>query len=217
MPEQLTTPSGSRASLIRSSTVLPLFDSVFGVAFTLLAFSVPDTVMSNMDVGLLGLSITIYSLSGIAVLIYWFKLRRLVQLARLLLLPQLVLGLVSLLLIVLLPKLVQLVVLHGNGTGNFENWTPSQIVNTIFLASLLLFDALCLIFTLSLMTHPHVRKEEQSRIRQAAWIQGWGTLALAFLGILELGLTWFNTEYVLLLPVILIAEEWFLSRRFARL
>jgi hypothetical protein len=28
---------------------------------------------------------------------------------------------------------------------------------------------------------------------------------------------WFNTEYVLLVPLILIAEEWLTARRFARL
>ena len=202
---------------MRSSTVLPLFDSVFGVALTLLAFSVPDNVMSSMDVGRLGVSIAIYVLCGIAVLLYWFKLRRLVELARLLLLPQLVLGLVSLILIVLLPKLAQLVVIHGSGAGDFENWTPSQIVNTIFLAALILFDALCMAFALSLLAHPHVRQGEPSRIRQALWIQGWGALALVVLGILELGVMWFNNQYVLLVPIILIAEEWLIARRFARL
>jgi len=218
MPEPLpTSRRSSRASLMRSSTVLPLFDSVFGVAFTLLAFSVPDNVMSSMDLGRLGLSIAIYVLSGIAVLLYWFKLRRLLELARLLLLPQLLLGLISLLMIVLLPKLVQLVVLHGSGTGDFQNWTTAQIVNTIFLAALILFDGLCLLFAASLLAHPHVRHAEQVRIRHALRIQGWGAFALLLLGALELGVMWFNTEYVLLVPLILIAEEWLTARRFARL
>ena len=202
---------------MRSSTVLPLFDSVFGVALTLLAFSVPDNVMSSMDLGRLGLSITIYSLSGIAVLLYWFKLRRLLELARLLLLPQLLLGLVSLILIVLLPKLVQLVVLHGSGAGDFENWTPSQIVNTIFLSALLLFDGLCLVFALSLLVHPHVRQVDKMRLRNAIWVQGLGALAFVMLAVLELGVMWFDNEYVLVVPIILIVEEWFVARRFTRL
>lgn len=201
---------------MRSSAVLPLFDSVFGVALTLLAFSVPDSVMSSMDISRLATSITIYSLSGIAVLLYWFKLRRLVEQARLLLLPQLLLGLVSLILIVLLPKLVQLVVLHGHGSGDFENWTASQIVNTTFLAVLLLFDCLCLTFALSLLAHPHVREQEQLRLRKAIWVQGWGALALVLLGVLELAVMWFNSEYVLLVPIILIVEEW-LTALLARL
>ena len=217
MSEQRSHPQPSRVALLRSSAVLPLFDSVFGVAFTLLAFSVPDQVMSSMDVGRLGLSIRIYVLSGIAVLLYWFKLRRLVELARLLLLPQLVLGLLSLLVIVLLPKLVQLVVLHGSGSGDFQHWTSSQIVNTIFLGSLFLFDSLCLLFALSLLAHPHVRLGEQRRIRHALRIQCVGFLALLLLGVLELGLMSFNNEYVLLVPLILIAEEWLTARRFASL
>lgn len=202
---------------MRSSTVLPLFDSVFGVAFTLLAFSVPDNVMSGMDVGQLGLSVAIYVLSGIAVLLYWFKLRRLLDLARLLLMPQLLLGLISLLVIVLLPKLVQLVVLHGSGTGDFQNWSTAQIVNTVFLAALILFDGICLLFAASLLVHPHVRTLEQVRIRHALKIQVLGALVLLLLGVLELGVTWFNNEYVLLVPLILIAEEWLTAHRFARL
>lgn len=217
MPEQESHPQSSRVYLLRSSAVLPLFDSVFGVAFTLLAFSVPENVMSSMDVSRLGLSIGIYVLSGIAVLLYWFKLRRLVELARLLLLPQLVLGLLSLLVIVLLPKLVQLVVLHGSGSGDFQHWTASQIVNTIFLTALFLFDSLCLLFALSLLAHPHVRMAEQRRIRHALRIQGVGFLALLSLGFLELGLMSFNNEYVLLVPLILLAEEWLTARRFSRL
>jgi uncharacterized membrane protein len=217
MPEPLPNSSHSRAILMRSSTVLPLFDSVFGVAFTLLAFSVPDNVMSGMDVGQLGLSVAIYVLSGIAVLLYWFKLRRLLDLARLLLMPQLLLGLLSLLVIVLLPKLVQLVVLHGSGTGDFQNWSTAQIVNTVFLAALILFDGICLLFAASLLVHPHVRTLEQVRIRHALKIQVLGALVLLLLGVLELGVTWFNNEYVLLVPLILIAEEWLTAHRFARL
>lgn len=217
MHKPLSPPSRSRAGVLRSKTVLPLFDSVFGVAFTLQAFSVPDTVMSSMDVGRLGLSITIYVLCGIAVLLYWFKLRRLVELARLLLLPQVVLGVSSLILIVLLPKLLELVVLHGSGGGDFRNWTASQIVNTIFLSALLLFDGICLVFAASLLTNPHVRQAEILRIHHALRIQGLGAVMLLSLGVLELAVTWFDNEYVLLVPIILSVEEWFTARRFSRI
>ena len=217
MSEPLSRPRPLRPTLLRSSSVLPLFDSVFGVALTLLAFSVPETVMSSMDVGRLGLSIGIYLLSGVAVLLYWYKLRRLVELARLLLLTQLVLGLLSLLVIVLIPKLMQLVVLHGGGSGDVWNWTASQIVNTVFLGALFLFDSLCLLFALSLLAHPHVRKAELRRIRHASQIQFFGFLALLAFGVMELGLSSFNNQYLLLVPLVLIAEEWFTARRFARL
>lgn len=194
-----------------------MFDSVFGVALTLLAFSVPDHVMNPMDAQVFALAIGTYLLSGVAVVIYWFKLRRLVQIARLLLLPQLVIGVACLLLIVLLPKLLSLVVVYGGGTGDFYNWTPSQLVNTAFLGMLFLFDSLCLVFAFLLRFHPHARPHEVERVRLAFSVQLFGFFALLTLGILELGLMSFNNEYVLLVPLILIAEEIVTARRLFRL
>jgi hypothetical protein len=74
-----------------------------------------------------------------------------------------------------------------------------------------------LLFAASLLVHPHVRTLEQVRIRHALKIQVLGALVLLLLGVLELGVTWFNNEYVLLVPLILIAEEWLTAHRFARL
>ena len=42
--------------------------------------------------------------------------------------------------IVLLPGLVELVVRQRGGSGELRNWTASQVVNTLFLGSLLLMD-----------------------------------------------------------------------------
>ena len=115
-----------------SNAVLPLFDTLFGVALTLLAYSVPDNLMTGMDAIKLAQAVSTYLLTGIAVILYWYKLRRLVHMTRMLIPSQLMLGMASLLLIVMMPKFAQLVVTHGNGFGDFYNWTPSQIVNTIF-------------------------------------------------------------------------------------
>lgn len=207
----------SPAHLLRSSTVLPMFDSVFGVALTLLAFSVPDRVMSQMQVHDFVLAVGTYFLSGLAVIVYWFKLRKLVQIARLLLLPQVVMGVACLLLIVLLPKFVALVILYGNGSGDLFNWTPSQMVNTIFLSALFLFDSLCLGFALSLLWHPHAKEAEVRRVRSALSVQLLGFLALFVLGVLELALQTFNNEYVFLVPLILIAEELMTARQLSRI
>jgi len=202
---------------LRAAAVLPLFDSVFGVALTLLAFSVPDDVMGGMDALNLALAIGVYLLSGLAVVLFWFKLRRQIEIARQLLLSQACLGLLSLLVIVLLPKMVQLVVLHGNGSGDLRNWTPAQIVNTVFLGALLLQDGICLGFSWSLLGHTPVRNGDRAQIRLALRVQLAGFLALLSLGVLELGLTSFNNEFVLIVPVILLLEEWLVARCLARL
>jgi uncharacterized membrane protein len=209
--------NSSNAFLLRSSSVLPLFDSVFGVAITLLAFSVPDHVMSQMDIQDFALAVAIYFLSGITVVIYWFKLRKLVQIARILLLPQIVIGVACILLIVLIPKFVALVVLYGDGSGDLFRWTPSQVVNTIFLCALFLFDLLCLCFAFSLAFHPHTREGELRRIRSALGVQLVGFMALFSLGILELVLESFNNEYVIIAPLILIVEELVTVLRLSRL
>lgn len=203
--------------LLSSASVLPLFDSVFGVALTLLAFSVPDHLMGAMDVSRLFLSVSIYILTGVAVLAYWYKLRRLMEISRVLLLPQLLVGLLCLLVIVLIPKFVQLVVVYGNGSGDLFNWTTSQIVNTTFLFALFLFDGLCLVFSLSLFAHPEVESSERRKLKLAARIQFIAFCFLFVLGVLELALTTFNNEYVLFVPAILIAEEIATARQLARL
>lgn len=201
----------------RAATVLPLFDSVFGVALTLLAFSIPEEVMGGMDAFNLGLAIGIYLLSGVAVVLFWFKLRRQIELARQLGPLQALLGVLSLLVIVLLPRLVELVVRQGGGSGDLHNWTPAQTVNTVFLGALLLMDGICLGFGASLLRHEPVRPQQRSRLNLALRIQLAGFLILLMLGVLELQLASFNNQYVLLVPLILLLEEWLVVRSLARL
>ena len=79
----------------------------------MLAYSVPDHLMNGMDAVKLGQTVTIYLLTGIAVILYWYKLRRLIHITRILLPTQLILGMSSLLLIVMIPKFAQLVATQG--------------------------------------------------------------------------------------------------------
>ena len=194
-------------------SVLPLFDTLFGVALTLLAYSLPDKLNTSMDTHTLLRAIATYLLAGLVVIIYWYKLRRLIEISRTLLITQLLLGMTSLLLIVLMPRLAQLVVYHGQGRGDFTHWTPSQIVNTVFLSCLLLFDGICLIYALSLLLRDHFVSDQKLRILEAVRAQAIGFGLLLVLGFLELASNEFNNEYILIVPAILVLEEWWVAHR----
>jgi uncharacterized membrane protein len=196
-----------------NTAVLPLFDTLFGVALTLLAYSVPDHLMDGMDAVKLGQTVTIYLLTGIAVILYWYKLRRLIHITRILLPTQLILGMLSLLLIVMMPKFAQLVATQGGGVGDLTNWTPSQIVNTIFVFFLGFVDGVCLAYGQSLFRHPYIRDRDRKTIKVRVQVQLAGFALMIGLGILEITSNRFNNEYVLLIPLILIAEEWWLGKR----
>ena len=55
-------------------SVLPLFDTLFGVALTLLAYSLPEKLNTSMDADVLLRAIATYLLAGLAIIIYWYKL-----------------------------------------------------------------------------------------------------------------------------------------------
>jgi uncharacterized membrane protein len=200
-------------ALIPSASFLPLFDGVFAVAVTLLAFALPDHAMSSMDVERLGLAVAIYTLTGASVLLFWFKLRRLITVARRLLITQSAIAFSGMLLIVLMPKLMQLVVIYGRGDGDFTNWTPSQIVNTTLLASFLLMDLLCFLFSRSLLASPYVSRINLKFVARSCATQPVGCLLILVLFAIQQVVPWFDNEYVLLVPVILLTEEWLLVAR----
>ena len=202
---------------LRSQEVLPLFDAVFAVGFTLLASSVPEQlVMGIHGVGSLLLAIASFLLNGVAVLLYWFKLRRLLVIARRLNPLQMVLGFASMLTIVVLPKLSALALIYGGGSGNLSAWTPSQEVNVVFLGALFLFDGLCLLFALSLRGHGPRASHTHQELTTAIKAQAIGFAALVSLGAMELLFSWFNTQYVLLVPLVLLLEELLVARSFSR-
>ena len=201
---------------LRSNDVLPFFDGIFAVAFTFLSVSIPEELRAGHEgVKELMLAISGYILSGVAVLLYWYKLRRLVQMASQLRWWQLLLCFVSLLVIVTLPKLGSLAFRYGQGSGNFADWTPSQVANMAFLAALLLFDGLVLLFALCLRAQGICQGGRGTALQLVIRAQTVGFLILLLLAGMELVFTWFNSQYVLLVPVVLFIEEVLVARRFA--
>ncbi len=203
--------SNRRVHRLQSDEVLPLFDTLFGVALTLLAYSVPDHLMNAMDAQKLGILFGIYILTGAIVILYWYKLRRLICETRELSPIQLSLGMMSVLLIVIMPKLTQLVATQGGGSGDFNNWTPSQIINTIFIFYLALLDGLCLAYGRSLHNHSFVRYHHKTRITTGSKIKIAGFALITGLGLAELLTDQFNNQYLLIVPIILLAEEFILA------
>lgn len=201
---------------LNSREILPFFDAIFAVAFTLLATSVPERLMTGLDgVGHLMLAITAFLLNGITVLLYWFKLRRLLVISRVVHPSQMAIILISLVTIVVLPRLSALALYYGDGQGNLFSWSPSQIVNMVFLGLLFLFDGFCLLFALSLRQHRPRQAHTNRELETAIQAQVLGFMALLVLAAMELLFTWFNNEYVLLVPLVLLAEELLVARRFA--
>jgi uncharacterized membrane protein len=205
-----------RLHSLRTSEVLPLFDAVFAVAFTLLAYSVPEELEMGFD-GVNGLLLAIASslFSGIAVLLYWWKMRRLLRICRSLHSEQLLIGFASMLIIVAFPKLSQLALLYGGGQGDLLAWTPSQIVNVLFLGALFLFDGLCLGFALSLRSHQPLQPHSRQLLETAIEAQSVGFAVLMLLAVLELLFNWFNNQYLMLVPLVLLLEELLVVRRMA--
>jgi len=195
-----------RHHTLRSSEVLPFYDSVFAVAFTLLAYNLPDRLRNGASGTLLN-PLGWYLLTGMAVFLYWLKLRRLVLLDRIVQLPQLGLIAAGLLTVVLIPKLASLVLSHGVGAGNIFHWTLPQIVNTTFLGILVLFNVCCLLYANGLRRRRNHLRQSRPVLRSVVASQWLGMLAMAMLMLMQLAFTWFDTQYVFALPVILIAEE----------
>lgn len=205
------TPQSGMHHRLPSSAILPLFDTLFGVALTLLAYSIPDHLMSGMDALKLGQTVSVYLLTGVSIILYWYKVRRLIHATRLLLPAQLALGASCLLLIVMMPKFAQLIIIEGGGSGDFLNWTPSQIANTAFILLLGLIDGICLGYTRSIIRHPYIRVKDKIGLRLRMRAQCIGFVAIVSMGALELATSAFNREYVMLLPLVLLAEEWWIG------
>jgi hypothetical protein len=123
----------------------------------------------------------------------------------------------SLLLIVMMPKFAQLVITEGGGFGDFNNWTPSQIVNTIFIFFLVFIDGVCLAYGASLKRHPFMRSKDNLGLNARLQVQASGLALMLGLGILELASSQFNNEYIFLVPLILLAEEWWLGSRLRKI
>jgi uncharacterized membrane protein len=161
-------------------------------------------------------SIIAFEFIGIAILLYWFKLRRLIEFARVLTLRQLVLIFFSFLAVVLLPKMTELVLNYGGGSGSLSNWTLSQTVNVNFLASLFLVDGFTLLFALSLRRHRFVLKTSLKEVGISVRAQMIGFVLFCGLAAMQLFLPWFNNEFVFVVPIVLLIEEVLVARQFSR-
>jgi len=192
---------------LRARDVLPFYDSVFAVAFTLLAFNLPDRLGMMGGTSTLLDTLAWYGLSAVAVFLYWLKLRRLVLMDRFVQLPQLGLIGLGLLTVVLVPKLASLVLRHGVGVGSLLQWTLAQVVNTTCLGFLLLFNFICLLYALSLQVRRSHRRRSDLLLQGIITTQVIGLAAMLVLAILELSFSWFDNQYIFLLPMILLAEE----------
>lgn len=206
-----------RASLrhhtLRAGDVLPFYDSVFAVAFTLLAFNLPERLERMVASDLLLDSVVIYAFTAVAVIIYWFKLRRLILIDRYLQTVQLMLVGLALLTVVLIPKFASLVLRYGEGAGSLLHWSRPQVVNTLALVSLLLFNLLCVFYARGLRRRRAHRQRNPQLLDGVIRTQTLGMGALLLLLGLELAFAWFDNDFVYLLPVILLIEEWLVARR----
>jgi uncharacterized membrane protein len=182
-----------------------------------LAFDVPDMLNPSMGTSLLLESLLSYGSSALVVLLYWFKLRRLIGFCRYLHLPQMALVAQAMLIICLYPKLASLVLLYGHESGTWFALTRGQISNTAFLLALFLFDVICLLFAWSLSTKHYERKGNRLILRQIMRAQSWGFLVLLVMALSELFLPWFNRQYVFLVPLVLLAEEFAVAREYTRI
>ena len=206
-----------RHHTLRGNALLPLFDGIFAVALTLLAFNVPDMLNQSMGASLLIECLLAYGVSALVVMLYWFKLRRLIGLCRYLHLPQMALVAQAMLTICLYPKLASLVLLYGHESGTWFALTRGQLSNTAFLLVLFLFEAICLLFSLSLTTRHCNRKESRLILRQVTRAQSLGFVFLAGMALLELFTPWFNRQYVFLIPLVLLAEELAVAREYSNI
>jgi uncharacterized membrane protein len=209
-------PRSLRHRSLRASEVLPFYDSVFAAAFTLLAFNLPDRLAAAMVSLPLLSALGWYGLMAVSVSLYWYKLRRLVVLDRFLQPPQLLLLALGLLIVVLLPKLASLVLRHGVGAGTLLEWTLPQVVNTTCLGLLVLFNILCYLYAWSLQRRRGHRGRSGRLLEGMMLTQLLGLAAMVVLIVLELSFTWFDNQYIYLLPLVLIAEEITVARLITR-
>ncbi|MEY3757178.1 MAG: hypothetical protein RLZZ263_332 [Cyanobacteriota bacterium] len=201
---------------LTAGSFLSMFDAIFAVVTTLLVSNLPEMLDGINSREELLLPIVSYELVGLSMLLYWFKLRRLILMARNLLFSQLVFGVLSLLTIAVMPKLAALVIRYGNGDGSLFRWDLSQQVNVSFLAALFLFDGLALLFALSLRNHVHLSPGSARELAIAIECQTLGFVVLMVMALMELLLIWFNSQFIWLVPLVLVAEEILVARRFSR-
>jgi uncharacterized membrane protein len=206
-----------RHHTLRADTLLPFFDSVFGAALTLLVFDVPSMLDMSGQYQKLFTPILIYCLTGLIVILYWFRLRRLIGIARFLHVPQLLCLGQAMLAICLFPKLSNLVLLYGSQPGSIFELSQGQIVNMAYLFALFLFNSLCFVFAWSLASRHSCRNANQGILRHVmrGQLLGFGFLVAMVVAVIFSDR--FNNEYIYLVPIVIVVEEGLVAAQFSGL
>lgn len=206
--------SGLRHHTLRATDLLSFYDGVFAVAITTLAASIPSSLDGMGRSEHLVAGMVTYILVAATVGLYWFKMRRLIVLDRHIQAAQIVLTGLLLTCVVLVPKMAGLVLRHGVGAGSLILWSYAQVVNTLCLGLLLLLNLLCLLYALGLNRRRSHRSRHRQLLQGIVRTQQWSFCATLVLLVLELGFTWFDNQYLFLLPLILLIEEVIVIRSF---
>jgi uncharacterized membrane protein len=204
-----------RHHTLRADALLPFFDAIFGAALTLLVFDVPSMLDMSGQYQKLFTPIQIYCFTGLIVVLYWFRLRRLIGIARFLHVPQLLCLGQAVLAICLFPKLSNLVLLYGSQPGSIFELTKGQVVNTVYLSVLFLFNALCFVFAWSLTTRHYFKSASLGILRHVMRGQLLGFCVLLVMVGAVIFSDEFNNQYIYLVPVVIIVEEGLVAAQFS--
>lgn len=208
--------SSLRHHTLRASDLLSFYDGVFAVAITTLAASIPNALGAMGSSTTLVIGMVTYCLVAATIGLYWFKLRRLIVIDRHIQAAQILLTGLVLTSVVLVPKMAGLVLRHGVGIGSLWLWSYAQVVNTLCLSLMVVLNLLCLVYARSLRRRRSHRSRHRQLLEGIVRTQQWSFAAnLGLLG-LELGFTWFDTQYLFLIPLILLIEEVVVIRGFLR-
>jgi uncharacterized membrane protein len=206
-----------RHHTLRSDTLLPFFDAIFGVAVTLLAFNIPSSLDMQGQYDNLFLPVLAYCLTGTIIILYWFKMRRLIVVCRFLHVPQLLCMGQAILVICLFPKLSNLVLKYGSEAGSIFLMSRGQVVNTVYLSLLFIFNALCFVFAWSLTTTHYYKKVNKAILAYVLRGQLLGFVLISAMVVAEIFLDSFNNQYIFLVPMVIIVEEVLVASQFSGL
>lgn len=151
-----------------------------------------------------------YALAASTVMLYWFKIRRLLLFTDVLHLLQQFLLCIWLFAIVLVPKFVGLVIDNSGSSGTVHHWTSSQTINCLMLTTYFITDLSCLLFALFLRSCDYLLLRRQSLVK-LIHTQVVIFLLMCSLIITELFSIKFNGECIYIVPVVLLMEEFWVS------
>ena len=75
----------------------------------------------------------------------------------------------------------------------------------------MLFRSICLLYAISLLSHNVVRSSDLPQVRSAVRTQSLGFMLLMVLAVMELFTSLFNNQYLFVLPLVLLLEEFLIA------